>query len=162
VNFGFCTREQPFTLTVCMLGGGGFFGIHVSPEGVELLEAGFEFGASLSVDFGVASGGITIMAGIYFAIEQDEAQLTGYLRMRGEVDVLGLISASIELRMELTYQFSSKKVIGKATIEIEVSVLCFSATVEVTAEKKFAGSNEDPTFADVMDKNTSWPEYVLA
>jgi hypothetical protein len=162
VNFGFCTREQPFVLTVCMLGGGGFFGLHVSPNGVELLEAALEFGASLSIDFGVASGGISIMAGIYFAMEQDNCTLSGYLRMRGEVDVLGLISASIELRMELTYQFSSKKCIGKATIEIEVSVLCFSGTVEITAEKKFSGSNEDPTFADVMDKAVSWPEYVAA
>ncbi|MCA9594256.1 MAG: hypothetical protein KC776_13120 [Myxococcales bacterium] len=150
VNFGFCSRESPFRLTVAMLGGGGFFGLTCSPNGMELLEASLEFGASLSVDFGVASGSISIMAGIYFAMGPKTAELTGYLRARGEVDVLGLISASIELYMELKYEFSSHKVTGKASIEIEVSVLCFSGTVKIKAERKFAGDNEDPTLAELM------------
>ena len=148
-----------------MLGGGGFFGITVSPQGVEILEAALEFGASLAIDFGVASGGISIMAGIYFKMEQDDATLTGYLRMRGEVDVLGLISASITLYMEIEYQFSSKKCIGRASIEIEVSVLCFSATVTIEAERKFSGDNDDPTFAQLMgpiDDYDPWKEYLAA
>jgi hypothetical protein len=57
VRFNFCTREQPFNLTVSMFGGGGFFGVTVDPTGVQILEAAFEFGASVSVNFGVASGG---------------------------------------------------------------------------------------------------------
>lgn len=165
VYFGFCTREAPFLLTVSMLGGGGFFGITVSPNGVDLLEAAFEFGASLSVDFGVASGGVQVMAGIYFALElagnQTDGKLTGYLRMRGEVQVLGLISASIELRLELEYQFASKKVIGRASIEIEVSLLCFNATVEVSAERKFSGANDDPTLEQLMSQD-DWNEYAAA
>ena len=57
VRFNFCTREQPFNLTVTLFGGGGFFGITLDPHGIQILEASFEFGASISVDFGVASGG---------------------------------------------------------------------------------------------------------
>ena len=52
VGFNFCTRERPFTLTVSLLGGGGFFGIRVSPKGVMVLEAAIEFGAALSVNLG--------------------------------------------------------------------------------------------------------------
>ncbi|MDH5675366.1 MAG: hypothetical protein OEZ06_24810 [Myxococcales bacterium] len=175
INFFFCTRENPFTLTVSMLGGGGFVGLQLSPEGVRLLEIALEFGASLSVDFGVASGGVSIMAGIYFAIEGDVPYLEGYLRIRGEVCVLGLISASIELYMSLAYEGATGKVIGRAEITIEVSVLCFSATVTVSAERKFAGSNGDPTFAEIMQpcdppalptddcgSPTPWARYVNA
>ena len=92
VRFNFCTREQPFNLTVTLFGGGGFFGVTIDPHGVQILEASFEFGASISIDLGVASGGVHVMAGIYFRMEQDAASLTGYFRLGGNVDVLGIIT----------------------------------------------------------------------
>jgi hypothetical protein len=165
VSFQFCKRESPFHLTVSMLGGGGFFGIEVSPKGVLLLEAELEFGAALSVDFGVASGAVSIMAGIYFRMEAGDASLTGYLRIHGEVDVLGLITAAITLYMELCYEFSSQKLVGRATIEIEISIVFFSMTVSVSAERKFAGSNADPSFEEVMQKSSAYDpfaDYVAA
>jgi hypothetical protein len=150
VRFNFCSREQPFTLTVYMFGGGGFFGITIDPHGVQILEAAFEFGASLSIDFGVASGGVHVMAGIYFRMEQDAASLTGYFRLGGRVDVLGIITASIELYLELRYEFQTGKCIGKAKLTIEISVLIFSGSVTITCERKFAGSNGDPTFREMV------------
>ena len=89
VTFNFCSRENPFRLTVWLFGGGGFFGITITPEKCRVLEAAFEFGACVALDFGVASGSIECMAGIYFRIEDGDATLTGYFRLRGEVDVLG-------------------------------------------------------------------------
>ncbi|HEV7843448.1 MAG TPA: hypothetical protein VGO69_07105, partial [Pyrinomonadaceae bacterium] len=176
VRFNFCERQSPFLLTVSLFGGGGFFGITLDPAGVQILEASFEFGASLSVDFGVASGGVYVMAGIYFRLEViagggNKASLTGYLRMGGEVEVLGIISVSIELNLSLTYEFSSGKCTGRATLTIEIDILFFSASVEIEAERKFAGSNGDPTFAQLMepyvDPRTDemvdpWREYCEA
>ncbi len=169
VYFNFCKRESPFLLTVSMLGGGGFFGITLDPHGVQILEASFEFGAVLALDFGVASGSVHILAGIYFKIEAGNASLTGYLRIGGEVDVLGLISASIELRMELSYEFSSGKCVGRATLTVEVEVLFFSASVEISCERKFAGSSGDPSFAQLMEpyllNGTTvkpWDDYSMA
>ena len=169
VYFNFCKRESPFLLTVSMLGGGGFFGITLDPHGVQILEASFEFGAVLALDFGVASGSVHILAGIYFKIEAGNASLTGYLRIGGEVDVLGLISASIELRMELSYEFSSGKCVGRATLTVEVEVLFFSASVEISCERKFAGSSGDPSFAQLMEPFLlngatvkPWDDYSMA
>jgi hypothetical protein len=156
VNFDFCTRDNPFVLTVSFLGGGGFFGIQLNPNGIELLEASFEAGAAIAVDFGVASGSVSAMVGIYFKMEFDAttsqtlATLTGFFRFRGEVDVLGIITASIELYLELTYESSSGKCTGTATLDIDVSVFFFHATVSVTATKRFAGGNNDPTFYQIM------------
>lgn len=173
-SFSFSTRESPFRLQVSLFAGGGFFGITITPGGVRVLEAAFEFGAAISINLGVASGGVSIMAGVYFRLESEggdtSAQLTGYFRLRGEVDVLGLISASIELYLELTYETSSGKAVGRATLTIEIEILFLSFSVEISCEKKFAGANGDPTFAEVMGLPPAappgtarpWDAYCLA
>jgi hypothetical protein len=157
VRFNFCTREQPFNLTVSMFGGGGFFGVTIDPRGVQVLEASFEFGASISINLGVASGGVWVMAGIYFRMEQDAASLTGYFRLGGRVDVLGLITASIELYLELMYEFQSGKCVGRAQLTIEISVFIFSGSVTVRCERKFAGANGDPTLRDMLGLRPELP-----
>ncbi len=168
-RFYFCTRERPFHLTVWLFGGGGFFSITVTPEKCRILEAAFEFGACASLDFGVASGSIEVMAGIYFRLEEDNSQLSGYFRLRGEVDVLGLISASLELYLEITYEIESRTARGRAELTIEVEVLMFSTSVTIEVEKKFQGSDQDPDFAAVMGpavgepvETSPWHDYCTA
>ena len=166
VGFNFCTRERPFTLTVMCLGGGGWFLIRVAPDGLDVLEVGLEATACLAIDLGVASGSISASIGLYIRLEGEKGSLTGYFRLRGEVDVLGLISASIELYMELIYQFNTGKMIGRATITVEIEVLFFSGSVQITAERQFAGSKGDPSFREVLgaESGTSpyWTEYAAA
>jgi len=167
VSFSFCSRESPFVLTVCMLGGGGFVGLTICPDGVRLLEISLEAQACLALDFGVASGSVSVAVGVYFAIENDDVKLSGYLRIRGAVDVLGIIKASIELKMDLSYESATGKVIGHASLEIEVSIFCFSVSVTIECERKFKGGNDDPTFRQLMaeDPITSfypWEEYCDA
>lgn len=157
VRFNFCSREQPFNLTVTMFGGGGFFGITIDPHGVQILEASFEFGAGIEIDFGVASGGVHVMAGIYFRMEQTAASLTGYFRLGGHITVLGIFSCSLELYLELKYEFDSGKCTGKAQLTIEVSVFMFSASVTLTAERKFSGSNGDPSFREIVGLQPALP-----
>lgn len=166
VGFSFCSRERPFNVAVLFLGGGGFLGLRLSPKKLVLLEAAVEFGATLALNLGVASGSVSCMAGVYLRLLADDGSLTGYLRIRGEVDVLGLISACIEMYMGLTYEFGSGKVIGRATITVEVEVLLFSGSVSISAERKFAGSRGDPTFADALgdyaDPECPWISYCQA
>jgi hypothetical protein len=150
VGFNFCTRDEPFHLTIMFIGGGGFFGVTFDPNGIEVLEAAFEAGASLSVDFGVASGSISAMIGVYFKMESSAATLTGYFRLRGEVDVLGIITASIELYLELTYESASGKVTGHAELTIDVKIVFFHIGVKISCTKRFAGGNGDPSFLQMM------------
>ena len=152
VRFNFCERHEPFCLTVSMFGGGGFFALVIDPDGVQMLEASLEFGASVSVDLGVASGGVHVMAGIYFKFETTNgATLSGYFRLGGNVSVLGLISMSVELYLSLTYEEASGKAAGRATLTVEIEVFLFSTSVEITCERKFAGSASDPTFRELME-----------
>lgn len=167
VGFNFCTRERPFRLTVMAIGGGGFVAIRLSPQGLVVLEMSLEAGASLSLNLGVASGSVSVMVGLYLRLEADKGSLTGYFRIRGEVSVLGLISASITLELSLTYEFASGKMVGRASVVVEVSVLFFSASVEISVERRLAGSNQDPTFAQIMDvsdtgASDAWDRYCRA
>jgi hypothetical protein len=163
-RFHFCTRENPFLLTIYCFGGGGFFGIELGLDGLELLEASFEFGAAVDIDLGVASGSISIMAGIYFKLQKkaggDECQITGYVRVNGNLDVCGIITVSIELYMAITYDSGPpKKCWGEATLTLKVSVLFFSLSFSTTMRKEFV----DPALllSDYMVAD-DWALYHLA
>ncbi|WP_424893372.1 hypothetical protein [Streptomyces sp. XH2] len=154
IGFFFCTRQAPFRLTVSLLGGGGFFGIVLTPERVAVLEGALEFGAALSMNFGVASGSLSVMAGIYYRLELDtgESRLTGYFRARGEVDILGIVSASIEICLELTFE-PPNTVSGRARISVSVHIGFWSQSVTIECEKRFVGSGNSltPLTADSVE-----------
>ncbi|WP_314194569.1 hypothetical protein [uncultured Arthrobacter sp.] len=167
IGFHFCSKDAPFRLTVMCIGGGGWLGLRASPKGLVLLELGLEACACLSVDLGVASGSVSIAVGVYLRLEADKGLLAAYFRIRGEVDVLGLISASITLELSLTYHFETGKLIGRASLVVEVEVLFFSASVEISVERKLAGSNGDPTMYQIMPPdedgtNADWARYCDA
>lgn len=150
VGFFFCTKEAPFRLTVLAIGGGGWVGIRLSPKGLVLLEMGLEAGASLSVDLGVASGSVSVMIGVYLRLEDDEGKLTAYYRIRGEVEVLGIASASITLELSMLYNTKTGKLTGRASLVVEVEVAFFSASVEITCERTIATRDGDPALIDIM------------
>lgn len=166
IYFNFCTREHPFILTVSLLGGGGFFGISLGLDGLDMMEASFEFGAELSLDFGIASGSVSVMAGIYFKMEkspQDQTVLTGFVHIHGDVEALEILSVSIDLELDLTYEKDGHdtKVVGDATLTVSVHVLFFSATVSASVHREFAGSHHDPSFIDQVSEH-DWNDYLLA
>ena len=174
-EFNVSERQHPFNLTVAFFGGGGFFRLQLDTQAVRVVEAAFEFGASAAINLGVASGGVYIMAGIYFKLETQTdgskaATLTGYFRMGGELSVLGLISISLEFYLSFTYETGKEvdgrvlpgKAIGIAKLTVKVEVLLFSKSIEITVEKKFGGQDGDPVFAEVWDVPAIWDEYARA
>jgi hypothetical protein len=151
VRFTISERHKPFLVTVSLFGGGGFFAIAVSARGLESVEASLEFGASVSLNLGVASGGVSVMAGIYFGMQAGSVELTGYLRCGGCLEVLGLISISLEFYLAFTYRKKAgggSEVWGQASLTVSVKVAFFSTSVTLSVERRFAGSDGDPTFAD--------------
>jgi hypothetical protein len=169
VAFNFSTRQQPFSLTVSLLGGGGFFAIGVSARGVTEIEAALEFGAGVAIDLGVASGHVEIKAGVYFHWLEPEPdkgsiELAGYVRLYGELSVLGLISASLTFNLQLAYLKAggASVVWGEATLTIEVEVLFFSASVSVKCRREFGGSKSDPKFIDLVPDAATWTRYCEA
>lgn len=169
VRFNFSERQRPFSLTVSLLGGGGFFAIGISAKGVQEIEAALEFGAALEIDLGVASGGVEIKAGVYFhwleaVPDEGLVELAGYIRIHGELSVLGLISVSITFNLQLSFRKENHEssVWGEATLVVEVEVLFFSADVSVRCRKEFGGAKSDPKFIDLIPDPATWLEYCDA
>ena len=172
VEFGFASRDKPFLLAVMIFGGSGFFHLELDTDGMRLLEAAFEFGATAALDIGVASGDVHIMAGIYFKMEKKQlgppngeqmvSSLSGYLRCGGSLCVLGIVRVSVEFYLCFTYFFELRKAKGSATLTVEISIACFSKSIELTVERSFGGKGGDPTFAQSMDTPALWAEYADA
>ncbi|MEI7556739.1 hypothetical protein [Candidatus Chlorohelix sp.] len=167
ILFDFASREKPFLLTVSLFGGGGFVHLELDTEGMQQLEVALEFGASVGLDIGVASGSVHVMAGIYIKIQKQSdgktsAFLEGYLRMGGELSVLGIVSVSIELYLGFRYDINTGKCLGRAILKIEVSILFFSVSVEVTVERKFGSNGGDPDFKMLVSEPAMWQDYTDA
>jgi hypothetical protein len=162
-EFAFASRGSPFLITVECLGGGGFVHLVVDADGVQMVEGALEFGGEFSLDLGVASGGVHIMAGIYFKLSGTDSDLTGFVDVGGEVSVLGIISVSLDLNLSLSYEVQNGKkyVDGKATMTVAVHVLFFSASVSITMEKKFKADSGDPGVGDVLNPH-DWDEFAKA
>jgi hypothetical protein len=163
-RFSFCSRENPFLVSVYVFAGGGFFALELGTDGLHELEAAVEFGGNLALDIVVASGSLTVMAGIYFKLEitqngqggeSEEITLTGYLRATGRVSVLGLITISAEFYLGLSWREvdGNSVVEGEASLEVSIDLLVFSATVTLHVKKTFAGGGDTAAAALTATRN---------
>src|SRR5207248_1429609 len=102
------------------------------------LEGALEFGGSLAFDVGVASGGLYVMAGMYFRVTKSQTTLSGYLRAGGSLSVLGLIHASVEFLLAVSYRSrtedgrSYSELYGTATVTVSIELFLFSIDVHIT------------------------------
>jgi hypothetical protein len=149
LSLNFATFDNRFRLTVLALGGGGYLGVALSTRGLERLDGALEFGAALSVHLGVARGSVSVMGGIHFAYDRQIGPvLSGYLEVRGEVEVLCLVEVGVSLLVVLAYNFQTGELSGRAELEAHVKVLFFKKTVRVPFTYTFVGgSNGDSAAA---------------
>jgi len=167
-------RSDPFCITVWIFGGGGFFAVEIeaSERGVVLVEVLLEFGGKFAFDIGIASGGVYVMAGFYFkyGLDPETGQkgiyLEGYLRMGGQISVLGLITVSLEFKMLIAYEEKvisttsttktiSKKLWGEASLVVKIEILFFETSVTLSVRKEFKGETETVQIAQ-DDRDHIW------
>jgi hypothetical protein len=185
-RFAFSKRGDPFVLQVSFFAGGGFFALALGADGVELVEAALEAGARASLDIGVASGTVEAMLGVYFAYGKNDdglmtTVLTGYVRLRGELEIIEIVSMTIEFYLAFSYveEADQSKVVGEATVTVTIEVLVFEGDVTMTVRREFAGSSDAskampgpaeaaralpggaPTFADQMSP-ADWETWCNA
>jgi hypothetical protein len=165
LRFQLSERHDPFLVTVSLFGGGGFLGITVEAGGAVGVEGALEFGGNFCLDLVVASGGVHVMAGIYFKMA-GTVELSGYLRVGGAVTVLGVITVSVEFYLALTYIHDSgrpplNKVAGDAVLTVGVDVLFLHQDVTLHVHREFANPAGDPTFEDLVSLE-AWTTYCDA
>ncbi len=162
-RFNFAELHNPFNLTIGLFGGGGFCALEVGSKGVVQIEAALEFGAQISIDLGVASGGVYVKGGFHFLWDQakSEVHLDAYIEMGGHLDVLGLVTVSLVFHLALSYEKVENKytrLYGTATLTVEIDIAFFSCSQDVTVERQFAGSDSDPSFRNFLPNASLWTD----
>lgn len=136
IVLGFASRAEPFALSILALGGGGYVravlnsGAFGDKAGVEELEIALEFGALLAVNLGIARAEVQVVGGIRL-VSSPSWTFTGYIRLGGSVELLGLISVVVELRLELSYDMDDNTMWGRATMRVELDLTLTSFDVEL-------------------------------
>lgn len=159
-TFAVSSREHPFLLTVSLFGGGGFLALTVNTREVVSLEGQVEFGAAVALNLGVASGSVSVTAGVYIKLDKSGSSITGFLRAYGELDILGIVNISVEFYLGLTFQ-SPKTLYGYAIVTVRVRVAFFSESVTMKLERSFSGGN-DPSFALAFPTSQPWRDRCAA
>ncbi|WP_208818395.1 hypothetical protein [Streptomyces marokkonensis] len=163
-RFSVSERQRPFNVTVSLFGGGGYFSMLVDAEkGIREAEGAIEFGGAAALNLGVASGGVTVMAGVRFELRDGNVTVGGYLRCSGFLTVLGIVTVSVEFYLELTYEKNGSESVvrGRGTLTVSVTIAFFSKSVSLSLERSFSGAPGDPTFVDCFDRETHWEDYCL-
>ena len=179
---GFATRAKPFNLSVLMFGGGGYVDLEFDHTGLSRMEISLQFGASVAVKFLVASGEAHVLGGIRYELVPPKAPetessvvLTGFIRIGGSLDVLGLVSVSVELGATLGYETIGNQLVGRAHAVIEIDLTLFADSVELDSGPWVIAGDDAPAgatpasgapgvlVADDLDPYLSeWLEYRRA
>jgi hypothetical protein len=173
VELAFASRANPFALNVLLFGGGGYVDLVLTDNKVNRFDAALEFGASASIGIGIAQAEVHVLGGIRYELVGDNTQVSGYLRFGGGVDILGLISVSLEVVITLTYQRAANALIGRATLVVSIDLTFYSDSVTVdTGEYQISGdapSHQGPRMrrglspADETETGLAvWQEYRRA
>jgi hypothetical protein len=147
VLFGFADPNQHFIMTYTIFGGGGYLGFSFAPtlgKSSFDISGALEFGAEAALDFGVASGDLYVFGGFLFNMTGDELDLGGYLRAGGDLDVLDLISVSVEFSMSLTYEDrgGTAWLVGECDITVDVDILLvIDTSVDIRMYKEFSNAS---------------------
>jgi hypothetical protein len=172
VDFGLSERDHPFLVTVGIFGGGGFFALEARSDERILVEAAIEFGANVAFDIGVAAGGVYFFAGIYFS-SGGNPLVTAYIRCGGYLEVLQIVSVSVEFYLSLSYVEADNSLEGSASLTIGVKTPFFNTSVTLSVHKKIASlgtaqtllrasaTAPPPTFVDVVSPD-QWAQYCRA
>ncbi len=147
LSLGFASRPKPFNLSVMALGGGGYVDLQLDHTGLRRMELALEFGATVAIDFVIATAEVHALGGARLEIAPGgHVSITGYLRIGGSLELLGLVTVTVELVLSLRYDAPSLH--GRATLVIDVDLTLYSDSIELdSGEWTLIGGGSSPTFA---------------
>jgi hypothetical protein len=160
VRFALSSARDPFLITYTIFGGGGFFAFTADTNGDVKFEALLEFGGALAIDIGVARGAVQAMVGVGFEADATTWVLYGHVRVYGLLEVLEVITISVEFYWKLSYK--DPVAIGKASLTVMVRVLAFSKSVTLEVERKFTTKDGPPSLTADPIPLADWREYCDA
>ena len=166
-RFGMSSTDDPFGLTVLGIGGGGWFRNDIGLDGVEFFDCGMFIQGKLALDFGVASGSLSVRVGLQYSMgapapgDPDVCTLVAFYRIDGSVGVLGIVSVGVTVYVGLGIELpipiprSPQDALqvtlhGEARVSVKIKLCFYSKTVGFTVKRSFKGS-DIPFASDVID-----------
>lgn len=146
VGLGLGRKTAPFTLTIFILGGAGWFEVEaryrpMSGQITTRVSIGLAAAAALAISLGPIRGSVAVYFGATAEFQSGGGTATNLqigiiLLVRGEVEVFGFISVTIVLMLEAQY-VQGGTLIGRGSVSIRVKIcwfltLKFSASVTLT------------------------------
>ncbi|MEM9293918.1 MAG: hypothetical protein AAGD01_19725 [Acidobacteriota bacterium] len=138
--------DIPFNLSVFILGGGGYLVADsryfpATGKVQSAVDMAITASASLAIALGPIKGGVYVYFGITARYRSGQGGLTlGIVFMiSGRVNVLGIVSASVTLRLEVVYGNGS--LVGHGHVSLRIKICwCFTLKVSKSVSYTLAGS----------------------
>jgi hypothetical protein len=149
------SRLTPFSLNVWILNGGGYVIQQLTyvpmakpkPLLTYTLDIAIVAGLGIGFSFGVVSGGVWVQVGCGIALTWttgaggNTTTMRVFLLVRGNVDVAGIVTASIALLFEVSYD--GERMIGAGTLTLRIKISeFFKLSVDEHVEYVFAGQKK--------------------
>ena len=167
VDFNVGRKVAPFTITVFILGGGGWLDSHteymIGGKIETTVSIGITAGATLAIALGPIRGGVYIYFGITLEYRTGGGPvLIGIvILIGGVVSLLGIVDISINLLLEA--QYGGGRLIGRGTLSAKVKICwCFTLEVSETVEYEFGSAAVSGTEAGADQYELAADEYIAA
>ncbi len=190
-TFAVGTRANPVTITVLGIGGFASIEIEAAPHPAGLVRVEVVVGVifEIAIDVFVAKGSLSASFSLGLEIEKvevtndssgalelvDETTLFASIDLVGEIEVLGLITITVELLLALEYRVNQRLLIGEATVSVEVDAGVVKKEASFTVSQEFqlgdganarlAGRGPESSglaFADRYEAIDRWSTYCAA
>jgi hypothetical protein len=151
--FAIGRRDAPFNLTIFVLGGSGFIEASVqyspflkSTSGSSLtchVNIGLMASASLAISLGPIRGSVALFLGVTASLDIGGSDARGFaigilLLIRGDVSLLGIVTASIVLSLEAAYDTASGLLRGRGHFEVSIKICwCFTLNISTDVNAEF-------------------------
>ncbi len=142
-------EEAPFNFTAFILGGGGFVNSNIIFKPQEGLTVIFIMSVHASVGFAITLGWMNGSVLISLGLEGEYRKIptapsrvyvTIFVQIVGVVDILGLVTVYLRLRLAATY--TGDQLIGKGMVELKIKICwCLTISVNKSYEKTFVNNS---------------------
>jgi hypothetical protein len=161
ITVGLSSPQNPFLISYWIFGGGGYLALTAGTDGRIRVDAALEFGGVLAFSITLAKGIVQAMVGILFSMDGDRVLLGGYCRIYGCVEIMELVTISVEFYLSLTYD--GKFAVGSARVTVMVSLLGLAKSVTLETTRKFSTKSHGQSLAGAESFTLDqWRDYCDA
>ncbi len=165
VGFSVSSREKPLAIFVPpWYGGKAHVLLEATTRGCRLVEVCMEYGALIPISWGIARGEASLMAGIFYMCERDDATNSGrvvmraFVKAKADLSVAGIIHFMGLIYIALSYvQEAGRKLVrGEATVRVSIKIGF------VRISYSFTAAHEEESGGDGRRASLLSPMHLLA